>query len=171
MMKRMNKSEMQFDPKEDGVTHINIYSQGDTELGKMLSHFWRGSFRHPFYGKFESMEGFWYYIKARADTPEEEERRQQLRRLAGWEAKKVGRTFENVHVDHFQEVIMSGNLSKIRQTPRIQELMMESHLPFDHYYLMGKNRYPVRPAGYEWLIAGFEEIRDRVQAGTIGLNP
>jgi hypothetical protein len=48
-------------PEEDGVTHINIYSKGKTELGRWLTNFSYSPFNHPEYGKFLSMEGFWYW--------------------------------------------------------------------------------------------------------------
>ena len=38
-------------PKDDGVTHINIYSKGQTELGGLLSNFSRTPFVHPKYGE------------------------------------------------------------------------------------------------------------------------
>ena len=28
-----------YKPKDDGITHINIYSQGKTQLGRFLSNF------------------------------------------------------------------------------------------------------------------------------------
>jgi len=28
-----------INPEEDGITHINIYSKGKTDLGRMLSNF------------------------------------------------------------------------------------------------------------------------------------
>lgn len=158
----VGKIELTYRPEDDGITHINVYSRGATELGQMLSHFYRSRFKHPYYGTFESMEGFWHYVKA-----EGSEDRERLRSLWGWEAKKAGKEFQSKWVEHFEDVIMSGNLVKIQQNPRIIEELAKSHLPFDHYYLMGRNGYPVKPAGYDWLMRGLEEIRDRVHNGTL----
>lgn len=51
-----------WNPDEDGVTHINIYSKGKTELGRWLTNFSYSPFNHPEYGKFLSMEGFWCWV-------------------------------------------------------------------------------------------------------------
>jgi hypothetical protein len=47
-----------YKSKDDGITHINIYSKGKTELGRWLSNFTY----HPIEtedGKFDSVEGYW----------------------------------------------------------------------------------------------------------------
>lgn len=48
-----------FEPKNDGIDHINVYSGGATELGRLLTNFAHTPFENE-YGKFESVEGFWY---------------------------------------------------------------------------------------------------------------
>ena len=65
---------IQFNPEDDGITHINIWFQGKTELGRMLSHFYELPFTHPFFGDFKTMEGLWRYIQNKDTTPEEAER-------------------------------------------------------------------------------------------------
>ena len=44
-----------IDPKLDGIEHINIYSKGKTELGRLLTNFAQTPFIHPEYGRFESV--------------------------------------------------------------------------------------------------------------------
>jgi hypothetical protein len=53
---------MDIKPSEDGVTHINVYSRGNTELGRLLSNFAHTPFSHPEFGEFASVEGFWYWL-------------------------------------------------------------------------------------------------------------
>ena len=48
-------------PTEDGITHINIYSKGQTELGKMLSNFAKFPIQ-TVDGNFMSVEGYWYFL-------------------------------------------------------------------------------------------------------------
>ena len=50
-----------FNPMQDGITHINIYTQGKTQLGRALSNLFDCEFTVPGYGDFKSLEGFWYY--------------------------------------------------------------------------------------------------------------
>jgi len=54
---------MKYDSKDDGITHINIYSKGKTLLGKMLSN-WS---YYPIYlvlGRFNSIEGLIFYLSS-----------------------------------------------------------------------------------------------------------
>ncbi|MNU19603.1 hypothetical protein D3C71_78340 [compost metagenome] len=144
--------------KQDGVTHINVYSRGNTDLGRMLAHFTFSPFVHPYYGPFNSMEGFWYYIKAR--KPED-----ALRTLHGWEAKELGKQLEHMRRPNFKELIVEANFHKITQNPRLLAMMKGSVLPFDHYYLYGPGKILIRPKGFEWLVEGFESIRTMVKMG------
>lgn len=67
-----------FNPDEDGVTHINIYSKGKTELGRMLSNF--TSFPIELDGqRFNSIEGVWFYFATTEAAPE----RNKLKTLSG----------------------------------------------------------------------------------------
>ena len=50
---------MDYKPLNDGVDHINIYSRGKTQLGRMLSNFYLSPFNHPVYGGFNTVEGFY----------------------------------------------------------------------------------------------------------------
>lgn len=140
----------------DGVTHINIYSKGRTELGRLLSHFTHTPFTHPYYGPFHSMEGFWYYIKAA-------EQDDTLRTLWGRQAKDYGKRKPSLRRENFKELIIEANFHKIDQTPELKRLMADSALPFDHYYLFGEEPVFVRPPGFGWLVEGFEEIRQHLR--------
>lgn len=150
----------QFAPQNDGVTHINIFSKGKTELGRRLSHFDKSPFIHPYFGPFNSMEGFWYYI--RAVKPDD-----KLRMLIGHEAKFYGRELESRFLPNFQTIIMDANYQKIMQNPEIKDLMIESTLPFDHYYTFGSYNAikQVRLQQFSWLVEGFEQIRRKLKNG------
>ena len=154
-----------FRIEDDGVTHINVWVKGKTELGRALSHFFESPFIHPFFGPFVSMEGFWHYIQS-------EERPDILRSLSGIAAKKKGKALTWAYVDNFHEIINGGNFYKIEQNPHLKEMFVNSTLPFDYYYLFtpkgdaaGLAPTIVRPSGYEWLVAGFEENRKMMCAG------
>jgi hypothetical protein len=148
--------------RKDGVTHINISSRGKTELGRALAHFSHSPFIHPYYGPFDSMEGLWHYIKADAKHTAE---KQKLRELVGYRAKELGSTLTKRHVSNFKAQIIEANYFKIDQTPHLRELIIESTLPFDHYYLHGPGNVLVRSNGFGWLVEGFEEIRKMFKEG------
>lgn len=145
-------------PDGDGVDHINIHVDGKTELGRMLSTFHRSQFTHPWFGPFNSMEGFWFYIKTK-EKPDE------LRMLSGLKAKKLGKSLTRQWVENFTDIITAANYFKIEQNPHLKKLFLESTLPFDHYYLHGPGKVMIRPKGHEWLVAGFEQIRQWMREG------
>jgi hypothetical protein len=143
---------------KDGVDHINIWAKGETELGRLLAHFTRSHFVHPYFGPFNSMEGFWYYIKS-------EEQDDELRRLSGLEAKNYGRQMTDRWIENFFDIIIAANYHKIDQNDKLRELFVSSTLPFDMYYLHGPDCVLIRPSGYGWLVEGFEKLRKLMKAG------
>lgn len=141
----------------DGVTHVNI--GGRTELGALLSHFARTPFIHPYYGPFNSMEGFWHYI--RATEPND-----ALRGLSGLSAKNFGKKLERRNIRQFHDLIKDANYHRIKQNPELHDLFVGSDLPLDHYYLYGEGHLLIRPAGYTWILTGFESIRKMLREDT-----
>lgn len=132
---------------QDGITHINIYSKGETSLGRYLSNF----SKTPFVceeGKFESIEGYWYWLGTRDD---------RLRKLSGYSAKQLGKSLPRmVDVDNFESKIKKAIVCKLKNNPYILKGLIESELPFAHYYMFGSYR---KDAGFDWLVEFFEELR------------
>lgn len=150
--------------KLDGTTHVNIYSRGETALGRGLSHFYYSPFVHPYYGPFNCMEGFWYYIKA-----SEGHRDDALRTLVGHKAKEYGKRLPARRRDNFKQVIVEANFHKVEQNSTLKQQMIDSVLPFDHYYLFERPGVHenggvfIRPQGFGWLVEGFEAIRQELK--------
>lgn len=145
-------------PLDDGKTHINVYSKGETELGKLLSNFSNLPFDHPDYGRFESLEGFWYWIATGKmyDT---------LKICYGFQAKKEGKKYERVDDDNFENEIKFATQLKIEQSPYLKKLLTESTLPFVHYYYYGSMINPkvIEVSGNEWQIEYIELLRKKYQ--------
>lgn len=147
-------------PEEDGKTHINIYSKGATPLGKMLSNF----YKFPILtqdGPFMSVEGYWYWL----NISECEPRREELRKLYGYNAKKTGQEIlkstpaeERRWEENFEEKILLAIWYKFRRHANLITEDMKK-LPFEHYYNYGGKvvdcykRYP-------WMIDGITKMRD-----------
>ncbi|EKD22616.1 MAG: putative phage protein, partial [uncultured bacterium] len=91
---------------DDGVTHINLWINGRTRLGKMLAHFYESPFVHPYFGPFNSMEGFWHYIQNK-------ERDDALRSLSNMAAKNYAKGMTWCRVEDFHKIIMAANYYKI----------------------------------------------------------
>lgn len=143
------------DPAQDGITHINIYSQGKTELGRLLSNFAHTPFEHTEYGKFASVEGLWYWLL----TGEE-----FLREMSGYRAKEVGRKIlrkGNLDLKKFEEDVKEGIRCKLRQHQKILKLLTESTLPLEHYYAYGG--HVKEPTEHRWIIEEIERIRKIMQ--------
>lgn len=142
---------------KDGVDHINIYSQGQTDLGRFLSNFAYSPFTHPMYGEFDSVEGYWYY-----DLTGDE----KLRNKYGYDAKKYGQekckeTINgewDVNRTNIKIAIMC-KLMQCGETGNLEALeeFIESDLPFRHYYIFGGK--VVEPKNGKWLVEYFEDLR------------
>ena len=149
-----------YNPEEDGITHINIYRQAKTELGRMLSNFYHSPFIFEPYGYFASAEAYWYWYLTG-------QQHNELRTLSGFEAKKAGRKYRNDRLDVLgltddDLTIMENMLiCKIAHNPQIAALLKESTLPFVHYYSYHGN--VIVPEGFDWLSANFEDIRTVLQ--------
>ncbi|WYN05134.1 hypothetical protein ISREJYDI_CDS0173 [Pseudomonas phage UNO-G1W1] len=141
---------MIFIPERDGIDHINVYSKGATELGRLLTNFAHTPFEHPVRGRFESMEGYWYYVA----TGEQHE---ELRHVHGAQAKALGKTFEKVERENFEVAIRTGIRSKLIHNPKILCMLLDNELPLAHYYVFGSR---VKHAGYEWINEYYMEIRE-----------
>lgn len=159
------KNSLILNPDKDGEEFINIWIKGKTKLGQMLSHFYELPFKHPYFGSFNSMEGFWHYIQNK-------ERNDKLRSLSGMAAKNYGKSLTWKRVDNFHAVIASANFYKIEQNPELKKLFVESKLPFTQYWIhessgdaVGQGDLVVTLTHYQWLVDTFTENRILMQNG------
>ena len=147
-------------PQREGIDHINAYSRSRTELGRLISNFAHTPFVLPTDGPFASIEAYWYWLSVRED------RREQLRPLHGYGAKKRGRLLQGRDWPRdpmFEPKIKVALVAKVTAHPRIQELLISSGaLPIVHYY--------AEPDGIRmlqdglWIWAWYEEVRKVLQA-------
>jgi hypothetical protein len=150
----------------DGVDHINIYPNGLTELGRLLAPDAPTSFRHPVLGPFSCMESMWHYVRLASHDD-------RLRTMSGVKARNYAKRFgELATIDNFRAIIMSGHWAKIKNNKNISDLMRESTLPFEMYYINTttdpsdrrlKIELSIRPAFSSWVIMGMEKIRDSIK--------
>lgn len=154
---------------EDGPagTHINIDSRAKTDMGKMLTHLYESKFVHPEFGPFQSMEGFWAYVRNNGSG-------NQFRTMHGMTARRASQKVKSRKIDFFYEIILEANFEKITQnTEGLADMLKESTLPFDHYYVfgprgaeLGADGHLIRPPVAEMMIKMMTEIRDHLKAGT-----
>jgi hypothetical protein len=140
---------MIYYPEKDGVDHINVYSKGKTELGRLLTNFADTPFKHPVYGWFRTVEGFWYWLKTGG-------MHEELRDVLGWEAKMLGKKWPAVEVEYFDQKIKTAIRSKLIHHPEILRMLLDNKLPLAHYYVMQGR---IKQAGYEWINEYYMEVR------------
>lgn len=141
------------DEREDDVSHINVYMAGKSRLGRLLSNLADIQVTHPKYGKFRTLEGLWFYLKSGMVH-------EDLRAMSGYDAKKFGGGVKKVWFPDFMAEIKIGIRCKIEQHAELKELVEESTLPFEHYYV-----YPsgvVVPRGSKLLCQMLEDIRSEM---------
>lgn len=136
----------------DGITHINIYSKGKTELGRYLSNFTYSPIEIDNI-TFNSIEAYWYYLLTGEVN---------LCSLHGFKAKQEGKKLNKIREidDDFINKIKSALDKKIKASPDFMKLFYKSSLPFKHYYMYGDK---VVEAGYEWICEHFELRRDQLK--------
>jgi hypothetical protein len=148
----------------DGETHINIYSQGRTELGRFLSNFTYAPFTLAPYGRFCSIEGFWYFVSTAHP------RKEELRRAVGYRAKQLGRELRRlspVTLDSttFENMIGEAIRAKLAAHPCMLITFRNSTLPFKHYYVFSDKQVDAG-ASHPWLLTLFENLREELRANT-----
>ena len=122
------------DPNQDGLTHLNVYSQACTVLGRFLSNFAHAPFECSD-GRFASIEGYWYWLSCTHT------RRDELRTAYGYTAKKLGRELCGADWksdDEFQDKIKRAISSKLQAYPAMLKQLQDNKLPLQHYYVFGK---------------------------------
>lgn len=150
------------DPLMDGVTHINVYSRGATELGRMLTNFAPIGFTHPKYGVVASVEGFWYWLKTGKIH-------NHLLEMVGAEAKAAGKKYPTVVAQDFEKEIKLALRLKVMQNENLMQKMVDSNLPFLHYYVavgpLDKHTKVFIPKGGAFVINELERIRKELKSG------
>ena len=148
-----------INPNEDGVTHVNIYSKGKTELGRMLTNFAKFPIHTKEDGDFMSVEGYWYWLSIE-DCKEKE----ILRKVYGFWAKKTGKELLEKYNKRFDENFERKILSAIwYKFKRNADLLDEdiANLPFEHYYNYGGKVVDVKDK-YQWMFDGIDKMRKKL---------
>ncbi len=143
--------------KGDGVDHINVWDAAVTELGKILSHSYKFEFHHTMFGKFKTMESFWFYVRSK-------ERDDQIRSLSGRPLKEfVNNKLTICQITNFKAIVMDTHWQRIRSSQPLMDEIKNSTLRFDCYYVNANSQIPTRPTMYKWICLGLEEIRNAIK--------
>lgn len=133
-------------PKDDGITHINIYTKGRTGLGRFLTNMNDIPVTTD-HGVFKSMEGYWHYLKIKLIHENFDPKNYQ--NLTCYEAKKLNKRIMNtdenlsglvsevITSNDFRSKILVALTGKINSSSKMKELFIKNDLPFEHYYYYG----------------------------------
>lgn len=152
-----------FLPATDGIDHVNVYSQGRTDLGRLLSNFAHTLFVVPIHGRFASVEAYWYWLQC-----EDGKAREGLRGHFGFAAKQAGRAlrvpdYGRADELEFRRCIARAIREKIWQTPGLAAALAGSALPLTHYYVFGQR--VITPPGNEWILETIMYFREKILSG------
>lgn len=138
-----------INPNDDGVTHINVYTKGKTELGRLLSNLAATPFTHPIYGEFKCVEGFWYMYTT-GNT--------KFQTMDGWTAKREGNKLPRIQ-EMDPEELKAVYKYKLKANPDLAKLLLTNTLPLEHYYVYeGK----VVSNKYTWTAKLWETIKAEI---------
>lgn len=156
-----------FDPAsldgKDGVDHINIHNNAETELGRFLDMNAHSPFVHPDAGNFQSVGGLWHYIQTRPLMEE-------FRIVSGARVRNMAKKMKDdamanqnaprhTPIKGFRTIIADAMWHKVTQSTNVVRLMAESTLPFEHYFTQGELNIRQYPSEGYWIVAAYEEIR------------
>lgn len=143
--------------KLEGVTHININSNSNTELGKMLSNYSTYTIVHPKYGKIHTIEGLWCFLRSnkRLKWCLECPNGSKLNR------SKIVDTWNGTQ-EQFRDEIKSAIELKIKTYKGIRNELVNSNLPFTMYFINSRQKIRVPPV--QWLVEYMEELRLKYKA-------
>jgi hypothetical protein len=150
-----------WNPKEDGITHINVYSKGKTDVGRWASNFQDAAFIHPRHGAFTSVEGLWYWLSVPYGVSE----RDHLRNLSGVGAKNIGRQLRGkdwVQDPSFEADIRAALRAKYQAYPDQLRALQATTLPLAHYYVMYGKVRAVSEIDSGWILEELDNIRKGV---------
>lgn len=134
----------------DGVDHINVYSKGETWLGRALSNFSESRIQTED-GPFSSIEGYWYWLGCKDD---------RLRSAVGYRAKLLGRELGAPDWQTeatFRDKICRAITIKIQSSPKLLQEFNLSTLPFRHYYVYSSK--VIEPREGKWIIEHLTSLR------------
>ena len=148
-----------YSPLTEGKDHINMYSRSSTALGRLLSNFAYTPFVHPEYGKFASVEGFYFWVSTGFQH-------HKLKVMSGYGAKQYGGAFPRVELDDFEKKIREAIRLKIEQNPKLKKLLLECDLPIAHYYYYGKpeNCKVIELSEHNYMLEEIEAVRTELKA-------
>lgn len=166
---------------QDGFTHINIYSNGRTILGRKLSNFPKSPVV-TVHGEFLSLEGYYHYLKLWTSLEEGEvtdilrtlmlAKMEDLKTMYGRPAQTYGRDLRKLFAEkgiwvinepdeRFDEFFEVALHRKIKGDGVLLDMVVSNDLPYVHYYAI-KGEGHFKPH-YQWLADRVEKVTQAIK--------
>lgn len=150
---------------KDGETHINIDARARTRLGQTLTSLHPSRFVHPEFGPFTSIDGFLTFLRSDCSND-------SLRWVHGMDAKHESRKVPTRKINNYSDILLEAYFLKFDQSPEIRQMLIDSTLPFDHYFIMkprsikddGQSQM-IRPAASQYVVSIIDEVRNLLKEG------
>lgn len=156
---------MEFEPNEDGITHVNVFSKSRNKLGRMLSNFAETPIDSE-EGHFVTVESWWYWTKMNNINASclipifTDEQLSEMKEKVGKEAKSYFRALykdDSTEFSPTKEQLKITYKLKLEQHPHIKEMLILNELPLTHYYMMFDKK--VSADSTLWTALLWEEIK------------
>jgi predicted NAD-dependent protein-ADP-ribosyltransferase YbiA (DUF1768 family) len=157
-----------YNPLEDGVTHVNVYSKSRCLLGRLLSNFAHTPIEQEGL-KFESIESWWYYTKMKNINAGglfpifTEEQLNEVSKSVGNSAKQKFRELykeDSTSYNPTREEVLEIYILKAESHEDLNRLLLENKLPFSHYYMMFDKK--VNADDYLWTAELWNEVKEKI---------
>ena len=135
----------------DGVDHINIGDQAETQLGRLLSLTKVRSIQHPQLGNFSSIQSLWSFVR----SVEQDDR---TRTLHGKKLLNFSHRMGSRRVINFTAIIAAIYVNVIENEAELKALLIENKLPFDYYDTVNEVGLRVRKKFEHWLVPIITDI-------------
>lgn len=151
----------------DGEDHINVYMNCKTDLGNALSPFAITPFISQFYGKFNSRQGFYYYLLSK--DGHEAFRTMHPIKMRSYAA---GLSTMGFFCPNLRYHMATALWSQIKGNEVVKQKLIDNQLPFEAYYLKRQkfddlvSHIPARPNGNAvWITRIITVIANALKKG------
>lgn len=139
-------------PANDGVDHVNVYSKGQTELGRLLSHYSAVGFELDG-RRYASVESFWMVTRMTSANQAAEIYSaieiSTAASLPGYKAKEFLRGLgRDSGQPPSESQLRRAYEARFAAMPRLKELLIQCDLPLAHYYVYGTKAVDAAPWGW-----------------------
>jgi hypothetical protein len=139
-----------FNKSTDGINHINVNYEGNTNLGVFLSNGYTYPITVDGMGQFQCIDSLWYYLLTSNDD---------LRYATGGTPRRIASKHLGDPIcsseEEFRSIIKGAVNNKI-QSSQFRSTFIDCKLPFVEYYVYNNKQYSGKNV---WLINYINELR------------